>query len=261
MGALVDLRIYRAAFIPVVIALITVMFSIQDRPAPLTSALAPDAFDSKGAYATLREILRRAPDRRPGSEGDAATADLVEGRLQSLAGFETGRDEFSAKVDGEKVSMTNVTGTLSGPSSRQVLLIAHRDAAGRPGASSAADTAILLELAKVLAGVRHNKTIVFVSTDGATADSAGARRFAATYPERDKVDAALVIDDIAAASARRPFLVPWSSDATRGSLQLLRTADAALKRELSSERRLGIGGGPVHQAGVAADAPTAGPAA
>jgi hypothetical protein len=219
----------------VVVALITVMFSIQDRPAPLTSALAPDAFDSKGAYATLREIVRRAPDRRPGSEGDVATARLVEGRLQSLPGFETARDEFSAEVDGEKVSMTNVIGTVSGPSQRQVVLVAHRDAAGRPGASSAADTAILLELAKVIAGVRHNKTFVFVSTDGGTADSAGARRFAADYPDREKVDAAVVIDDIAAASATRPFLVPWSSDDRRGSLQLVRTAEAALRRERSSD--------------------------
>jgi hypothetical protein len=231
---LVDLRIYRAAFIPVVVAFITVMFSIQDRPPPLTAALAPDAFDSKGAYATMHEILRRAPDRRPGSEGDAAIADLVEGRLEALAGFETHRDEFSAEVDGEKTALTNVTGTVSGPSTRQVVLIARRDAAGRPGASSAADTAVLLELAKMLAGVRHNKTIVFVSVDGGSADNAGARRFAASYPERGKVDAALLIDDIAAASARRPFLIPWSTDPKRGSLQFLRTADAALRREIGS---------------------------
>jgi hypothetical protein len=232
---LVDVRIYRAAWLPVVVALITVMFSIQDRPAPLTSALAPDVFDSKGAYAAMREIVRRAPDRRPGSNGDAATADLVEGRLRSLPGLETTRDEFSAEVDGEKMAMTNVFGSLSGPSTRQIVLMANRDATGRPGASTAADTAILLELAKVLAGVRHNKTIVLVSADGSTADNAGARRFAAEYPERSKIDGMIVVHDIAAASASRPFLIPWSTDAKRGSLQLLRTADVALRRELSSE--------------------------
>jgi hypothetical protein len=232
---LVDIRIYRAAFLPVVVALVTVMFSIQDRPAPLTSALAPDAFDSKGAYATLREILRRAPDRRPGSKGDQVTADLVEGRFQSLPGLEAGRDEFSGEVGGRQTSMTNVTGTLSGPSERQIVLIAHRDAAGRPGASSAADTAILLELAKVLAGVRHNKTIVLVSTDGAHADNAGARRFADIYADRGKVDAAIVLEDVAAAFTKQPFLVPWSSNSRRGSLQLLRTAEAALGPETGSE--------------------------
>jgi hypothetical protein len=232
---LVDLRIYRAAFIPVLVAFVTVMFSIQDRPPPLTTALAPDAFDSKGAYATMEEIMRRAPDRRPGSDGDEAIAGLVYGRLQSLPGFEVTRDRFSDEVDGEKTSMTNVIGTVSGPSSRQVVLIAHRDAAGRPGASSAADTASLLELAKVVAGVRHNKTIVFVSTDGATADNAGARRFAESYHGRGKVDATLAIDDIAASSAQRPFLIPWSTNPERASFQLQRTAETALQRELSSE--------------------------
>jgi hypothetical protein len=232
---LVDVRIYRAAFLPVVAVLITVMFSIQDRPPPLTPSLAPDAFDSKGAYATTLEIMRRAPDRRPGSSGDAAIADLVEGRFQSLPGLGMTRDEFSSEVDGRKTPMTNVIGTLSGPSTRQVVLMANRDAAGRPGASTAADTATLLELAKVLAGVRHDKTIVLVSADGSTADNAGARRFAAEYPERNKIDGMLVVHDIAAASANRPFLIPWSTDPKRGSLQLLRTADAALKRELSSD--------------------------
>ena len=215
------------------VALVTVMFSIQDRPAPLTTALAPDVFDSKGAYETTREIVRRAPDRRPGSDGDAAIARLVEGRLESLPGFETKRDEFTAEVDGKKVSATNVVGTVSGPSQRQVVLMAPRDAAGRPGASSAADTAILLELAKVIAGVRHNKTMVFVSADAATADNAGARHFAEDYPDRGKVDAALVIDDIAAATVKRPFLIPWASDDKRGSLQLVRTAEVALQRELA----------------------------
>jgi hypothetical protein len=231
---LVDIRIYRAAFLPVLVALVTVMFSIQDRPPPLTSSLAPDAFDSKGAYETVREILRRAPDRRPGGEADKAIADLVEGRFQSLPGFETRRDEFSADVEGKDVRMTNVTGILSGPSTRQVVLIAHRDSAGRPGASSAADTAVLLELAKVLAGVSHEKTIVFVSTDGASADNAGARRLADHYAERKNVDAALVLEDVGRAFARRPFLVPWSTDSKRGSLQLARTIDQALRRELGS---------------------------
>jgi hypothetical protein len=232
---LVDLRIYRAALIPVVVALVTVMFSIQDRPAPMTSALAPDAFDSKGAWATVNELLRRAPERRAGSAGDQATADVVEGRLQSLPGFETARDEFSAELDGKKVSMVNVTGTVSGPSARQVVIMAHRDAAGRPGASSAADTAVLLELAKVLAGVRHEKTIVFVSTDGAQADNAGARRFAETYPDRGKVDATIVLGDVAAAAARRPFIVPWSSDSTRAPLALVRTAEVAIQREIGTD--------------------------
>jgi Peptidase family M28 len=228
---LIDIRIYRAALLPVLAALVVVMFSLQERPQPLASTLAPDAFDAKGAYATLRELTRAAPDRRPGSEGDDALAGIVEGRLRGLSGAETARDDFVAPFDGDDTPMTNVTATLSGPSDRQIVVLAHRDAARRPGASSAADTAVLLELAKALAGVRHSKTIVFVSTDGGEADSAGARRFAERYPDRDKVDAVLVLGDVGSASARRPYLVSWSNDTSRSSLQLIRTANTALARE------------------------------
>jgi peptidase M28-like protein len=234
---LLDIRIYRAAFLPVLLALVVVMFSLENRPPALSSTLAPDAFDAKSAYGTASDIVRREPDRRPGSLGNRRVADLVESRLHSLSGFETSRDEFDAKVDGSDTSMMNVTGVVAGLSDRQLVVLAHRDAVKRPGASSAADTAVMLELAKALAGVRHRKTLVFVSTDGARADSAGARRFASAYPDRDKVDAVLVLDEVAAATARKPFLIPWSSDTSRSSLQLLATEDAALRREI------GTGGG------------------
>lgn len=229
---MLDIRIYRAAFLPALLALVVVMFSLENRPRPITSTLAPDAFDAKGAYATLVGIVRRQPDRRPGSEGNRKSAELVEGRLRSLAGFEIARDEFSAEVEGEAADMVNVIGVLAGASERQLVVLAHRDSLKRPGASSASSTAVLLGLAKALAGVRHERTLVFVSTDGGQADAAGARRFADAYPDREKVDAVLVLDDIGAARTRRPYLLPWSSDTRRGSLQLQATADAALRREI-----------------------------
>jgi peptidase M28-like protein len=231
---LIDIRIYRAALLPVLLALVVVMFSLENRPPPLTSSLAPDAFDSKSAYATLSDFIRHEPERRAGGVGDRRLADIVEGRFQALAGFEIARDEFGADVEGDDVSMVNVTGVVSGLSDRQLVLLAHRDAVVRPGASSAASTAVLLELAKALAGVQHKKTLVFVSADGGRADAAGARRFADSYPDRDKVDAVIVLDDIATARERRPFLVPWSSDTGRSSLQLLATQDASLRREIGT---------------------------
>jgi hypothetical protein len=82
--------------------------------------------------------------------------------------------------------------------------------------------------------VRHNKTVVFVSTDGGQADSAGARRFAAHYPDRGKIDAVLALADVGTASSRSPYLVPWSTDTGRSSLQLFRTVSASLEREVGS---------------------------
>ncbi len=231
---MVDIRIYRATFVLPLLALVVVMFSLQERPRPLTSTLAPDAFDGRAAFTTTREIVESHAQRRAGSAGAEALAGVVEGRLQSL-GFETTRDEFSAESNGDSVTMTNVLGVLSGQSDRQLVVLAHRDAAEPPGASSASSTAVLLELARATAAARHDRTLVFVSTDGGEAGLAGARRFADEYGDAAKVDGALVIDDPAAARPKKPYLIPWSTGSGRGSLQVLRTAEAALEREAAVE--------------------------
>jgi hypothetical protein len=230
LSALVDLRIYRASLVVAVLAVVVVMFSLQERPRPLTAPIAPDAFRGDSAWSEGKRLADRFPERRPGSADDAALGDLVESRFESL-GLEASRDRFKAEWDGEDTSMSNVIGVLSANSDRQVLVVAHRDAGGRPGASSAMGTAALLELANALDGSSRRKTFVLVSTDGAAADSAGARRLAEIYPNPEKVDAVLVLDDLAASPGREPFVVPWSNDSHRGSAQVLRTVEAALARE------------------------------
>jgi hypothetical protein len=232
----VDLRIYRAAFVATLVAVLVVMFSLQERPAPLSAPIAPDAFKGELAHADTAQVLKLYPDRLPGSENDDALGSFVEARFHAL-GFQTSRDRFDGQFDGNDVQLSNVAGVLNAPSDRQVVVMAPRDAAGTPGASSASSTAVLLQLARALDGASRKKTFVFVSLDGSAAGNAGARRFAESYPDRSKVDAVLVVDDIGAVSARRPFVVPWSSNARRGSLQIARTADAALAREAGSGSR------------------------
>jgi hypothetical protein len=229
----VDIRIYRTTFVLALLALVVLAFSLAERPAPLGATLAPDAFDDEGAYNTAAQIVERNPARSPGSAGDDALAATVATRLRNL-GFQTSSDRFSAEAGDKDVTLTNVTGVLSGSSERQLLVIADRDSVEPPGASSATSTAVLLELARALAAVRHQKTLVFVSAAGGDADGAGVRRLAQEYADKDKVEAALVLDDVAAANARRPYLVPWPSNDRRDSLQLFRTADAALRRELGT---------------------------
>ncbi len=226
---MVDIRIYRAAFIPALLVLVVVMFSIQERPAPLTNKIAPDAFDGAEVIGTTEEIVVRYPNRKPGSPGDAALGELVRKRFEGL-GLEASTDSFSAQ--GEQ--MANVTGVLSGASDRQIVVLAHRDTPRAPGASSASSTAALLEMARALDSSRREKTFVFVSTDGGSLDSAGARHFADHYADRSKIDAAFVLDDIAAAGAQRPFLIPWSEGPDRTSLQILRSSEAALQREIGA---------------------------
>jgi Peptidase family M28 len=229
----VDLRIYRASFVPALLALVVAMFSLDSRPAPHASDLAPDAFSGADALSDTRAFSKRFPDRQAGSPGDAGLANVVEMRFRTL-GLETSRQRFFTDVDGEERELSNVIGRLRGRSDREVVIMAHRDSAGRPGAASASGTAVLLELTQALDALDRTKTIVLVSTDGATADDAGARRFADHYRGAAKVDVALVLDDIGASVPRRPFVVPWSTDSSRASQVAARTVETALRRETGS---------------------------
>jgi Peptidase family M28 len=233
---MVDPRIYRAAFVATALAVLVVMFSLQERPPPLRTPIPPDAFKGEIAYGDTARLVKLYPDRAPGGTGDQALGSFVEGRFRAL-GFNTTRDRFSGERDGEDIRMSNVIGVLDAPSDRQIVVMAPRDAPRRPGASSASSTATLLQLAEALDGSSRRKTFVFVSLDGSAAGNAGAQRFADAYPDRDKVDAILAIDDLGAASPRRPFVVPWSANARRGSLQVSRTVEAALARESGTPSR------------------------
>ena len=69
--AVLDVRVYRAAFLPALVALFVAAFSLADRPAPATSPLAADAFDGARAFGgaaplrnSLAELARSFPDRR-----------------------------------------------------------------------------------------------------------------------------------------------------------------------------------------------------
>jgi hypothetical protein len=93
---------------------------------------------------------------------------------------------------------------------------------------------MLLELAQAMDGLDRRRTMVFVSADGGSEGMEGARRFAERYADRQKVEAMLVLDDVGAADARRPYIVPWSSGSSRASLTAVRTVNAALVRETGS---------------------------
>jgi hypothetical protein len=66
-------RVYRAAFIPALLALVLTMFSLQSRPAPLPQGLAADVlFDGRVAAAETARIVDAAPDRRPAGSATSA---------------------------------------------------------------------------------------------------------------------------------------------------------------------------------------------
>ena len=201
---MIDFRLYRAAFLPLVVSVVVVLFALQVPPAPVPGVVAPTEFNQTGAARLATRIAEQAPQRTPGSPGDAAIGGLVQRRFEAVRDGQVAEQRFTGSFDGKDVDLRNLILTLPGQSQRSVVVLASRDSAAGPGAaSSAAATATMLELVNEMQTSRRTKTLVFVSTDGASNGALGAREFAAQYPERDLIDGVIVLWQPGAASVRR----------------------------------------------------------
>jgi hypothetical protein len=233
-----DVRVYRAAFLPALVALFVAAFSLVDRPAPATSPLAADAFDGARAYGTaarpprnsLRELAASFPSRRPGSAGDLALADRVAGALAR-----TTKVTRTTVAGGRRdtADLQSVVGVRPGLSNRRVVVLAHRDSAARPGMAELSGTAALLELARDVRARDLQKTLVLVSTSGASTGFAGARAWARST-DAGLVDAVIVLGDIGGTLVQRPWVVPWRAGSDPVPLGLQRTLESAVRREVGS---------------------------
>ena len=230
-----DPRIYRAALLPVLLAVMVVAFSLSDRPRPIGTTLAPDAFDGDAAARTLDGLADRYPLRRAGDSGDAALATDIETRLRNALG-QTGivrRQEFSGHtLDGQR-DLVNVVATRPGAPGGQLVVVAHRDAAGRVAKAELSGTAALLELANVAADGRFHRTITLISTTGGSGGLAGAIH--AANQISGPVSAVLVLGDLASAKIRKPWVVPWVDGKGLAPLQLRRTVELAVRTEAGSD--------------------------
>ena len=228
---MIEARVYRAAFIPALLAVVLAMFSFQSRPRPLPQGLAADVlFDGAQAAQVARRIADDHPDRRAGRPGDAATADLVADSL-ARRGFAVERQPFSHA--GEQLE--NVIGRRAGASRRQVVIVAARDAGPVPDApGSAADTAALLELARVYEGRPSRKTLVLASVDGSALGEVGAARLADELGSPELVDGVLVMSDLAVAESRGAIVQAWSNDSRRAGIGLVRTVTESVRQELGA---------------------------
>lgn len=228
---MIEPRIYRAAFVPALLAVVLAMFSLESRPRPLPQGLAADVlFDGRQAAATADAIAAREPDRRAGTRGDRATAALVADTFADR-GFTVERDAFRSRDR----DLINVSGRRPGRRREQVVVVAGRDAPGPPDrATSAADTAALMELARVFEGRSAERTLVLASVDGGRLGQTGARRLAERLSASDEdVVAVLVLSGLGTAGAEPP-LVSWSGDTSRVGIGLERTAAESVRLELDT---------------------------
>lgn len=222
-------RIYRAAFIPALLAFVIGMFSLESRPPAVQQALAADIlFDGRIALGGANRLADAFPDRRPGTEGDLGAAARVADSLRA--------QNFNVLVDrfrSEDTDLVNVVGRRVGETTRQLVVVAPRDAERVPDAAgSAADTASLIEIARTLQGRVTQKSLVLASLDGSTLGAAGARRLAEQLAATGPVEAVVVLTDTGFAQARGGLLIPWSEGTVRGGLRLQRTLGESLRLEL-----------------------------
>src|SRR5579871_1684466 len=158
-------RLYRAAFLPFVLALAVAAFALGSQPTPRTTTLAPDAFEGQRALTETQSLAARFPDRRPGSPGDNHLASYVAGTLQGLGGTAGGGftvhvlHASGQTIDGERSLETVVAERPGSTPAAPILIVAHRDAAGSPAAAELSATTGLLELARVFASRETKRTV------------------------------------------------------------------------------------------------------
>ena len=83
---MLDPRIYRTGLVAVALAVIVLAFSLGDQQGPLTTTLAPDAFNGGHAYAAMTRIAKQFPNRRPGSAALRCTIGTISSRRTAHIG-------------------------------------------------------------------------------------------------------------------------------------------------------------------------------
>jgi hypothetical protein len=211
---MLNARLYRAALVPVAVVLAIMAFSLGGHAQPLSSTLAPDAFEGSRAYSDMQALAAAYPSRRAGSAGDERLAKQVANMFEGLGG--TAGGGFSVRVehargqtlDGERTLTTVIAQRPGSTNATPVLIVAHRDAAASGSEAEMSATAVLLELARVFASRETKRTIILASTSGGSGGDAGAAALASQL--HVPLDAAIVLGDVAAARLQRPVVVPYS---------------------------------------------------
>ncbi|HEY7892833.1 MAG TPA: M28 family peptidase [Solirubrobacteraceae bacterium] len=232
-------RIYRVALLPLLLAVVVAGFSFTGPPAPVSSNLAPDAFNGTRAAEELMRLSREFPARRPGGVGDERLALRIEREIRKLGapangGFRVSVHRFNAQtIDGQR-TLTNVVAERPGSTGASpIVVLAHRDAAGVGARAELSGTAVLLELARVFASRETRRTIILVSTSGGSGGDAGAAEFAAESPR--PLDAAIVLGDLASSRTHTPFVVSYSDGLGNAPARLTATVQNSITQEIGAQ--------------------------
>ncbi len=231
-------RVYRAACLPLLLALAIAGFSLSDRPAPLSASLAPEAFQGERAEGTLRAMRASYPERHPGSPGDERLARALAGELRALratagGGFAVAEHTIRAQtIDGSRTLTVVVASRPGTTREAPIAILARRDAAAG-GSSGLSATATLMELARAFATSETRRGVVLVSTSGGSGGNAGARAFAEHAGQwvGAPLDAAIAIGDLGG-SESSPLFMGTLAQTPGAAPELLRqTVALAIRQE------------------------------
>ncbi|MBW3652669.1 MAG: hypothetical protein KY433_03565 [Actinobacteria bacterium] len=233
---MIDPRIYRAALIPVLLAFVLLAFSLENRPRPMRTPLAPDAFQGDRAFDRAYEsgegLSARFAQRRPGSAGDERLAAEIASQMDD-EGFRVRTLVHEADtIDGPQALRT-VIARRPGTIDEQIVVVAHRDAAGDRAEAELSGTAALLELTRIFGAPRQARhTLTLVSTSGGSGGAAGAAELARRLT--GPVGAVLVLGDLASRNLRAPLVTPWSNALGASPQRLRATVQEAVRAETGS---------------------------
>jgi hypothetical protein len=221
---MLDPRIYRTGLVAVVLAVIVFAFALQGQAGPLSTTLAPYAFNGQNAYRNTVSLAYGYPRRPPGSVQDRALGRVIAARLTS-DGYRVRKQWFSAATSAGERRTFNVIAVKQGLSNSAIVIVAHRDALHSAAPAEQSGTGVLLELARLLSGETLNHTLVLASTTGSTG-AAGAARLAAGLGR--PLDTVIALGDMAGTDLRRPLVIPWSDSTALAPTVLRSTVVAAL---------------------------------
>lgn len=258
MPALLNARLYRAAWLPAAAVFAVAALSLTDRTSPLAASLAPNAFEGSWAVQQLQALSREFPSRPPGGPADDALARRVARTIEGLGPPSSGGfhvrtyTAHGQTIVGERSLETVVASRPGTTSEAAIVVIAHRDSAWTGSQAELTGTAVLLELARALSTRATNRTVALVSTSGGSGGDAGASAFAGLVDSGSvpwlvgsetgapqvggvapsgPVDAAIVLGNLAAPGAFSPEVLPYSSGVGSASTQLAETVANAIAQQ------------------------------
>jgi hypothetical protein len=201
----VNARLYRGAWLLVLLPLLLLAVSVVHPPALHPQRGLPAAFKASQAAFLARDLASNYPDRRPGTPNARGAAAWFRQQLVPY-GFHVHRDPFTATINGRRTTLVNLVTAKRGTglSPAEIIVMAHRDDSGIGNGlnDNASGTAALIELARSYAPTAAAQrislpyTLVFLSTDGAVDGSRGAAHFAAGQQGNAKILGVVNLDSI-----------------------------------------------------------------